>query len=207
MERDPFKVLGVEKNATEAEIRKAFRNLSIKYHPDRNKSSNAIKYYQNISAAYDLLKDPQRRADTINDMNLYNANNDDPEWTRRKKRNNSSRSGFNYNNVQSDYDHAEAQARKNANKTYMRNMYTFESLIHPKILFGVLPLLGIAYYFVSNTLNPTHKNSYDEKDLLIDAWYNPIKGRWETPAPCDDNFDSSNIQKQRKSLVVDSNLP
>lgn len=208
-ERDPFKTLGVEKNATEAEIRHAFRKLSIKYHPDRNKSSDAIEYYQKISAAYDLLKDPHRRADTINDMNLYNASNDDSEWTRRSKRNrsNSNSSGFNYNNVQSDFDYTEAQARKNANKTYMRNMYTFESLVHPKILFGVLPLLGIAYYFISNTINPANKNMYNDKDALIDAWYNPVKERWETPAPWDENFDSSNIQKQRKSQVVDSNLP
>lgn len=60
--RDYYKVLGVGKNATEDEIKKAYRKLAIKYHPDRNPDdAKAEEKFKEAAEAYDVLHDPQKR--------------------------------------------------------------------------------------------------------------------------------------------------
>src|ERR1700733_9243880 len=61
--RDPYQVLGVAKTASEAEIKKAFRNLAKKHHPDTHPGDEtAKKRFQEISAAYDIVGDKDKRA-------------------------------------------------------------------------------------------------------------------------------------------------
>lgn len=61
--RDPYDVLGVAKNASEAEIKKAFRGLAKKHHPDTKGGDAASqKRFQEISAAYDIVGDKEKRA-------------------------------------------------------------------------------------------------------------------------------------------------
>jgi DnaJ-class molecular chaperone len=61
--RDPYQVLGVAKSASEAEIKKAFRNLAKKHHPDTHPGDEtAKKRFQEISAAYDIAGDKDKRA-------------------------------------------------------------------------------------------------------------------------------------------------
>jgi DnaJ-class molecular chaperone len=61
--RDPYDVLGVSKKASEAEIKKAFRSLAKKYHPDTKGGDTAAqKKFQEISAAYDIVGDKDKRA-------------------------------------------------------------------------------------------------------------------------------------------------
>jgi DnaJ-class molecular chaperone len=61
--RDPYQVLGVAKSAGEAEIKKAFRNLAKKHHPDTHAGDEtAKKRFQEISAAYDIVGDKDKRA-------------------------------------------------------------------------------------------------------------------------------------------------
>jgi len=60
--KDPYEVLGVDRKASEAEIKKAYRRLARKFHPDVNASDAAAKRkFQEIAAAYEVLKDPKRR--------------------------------------------------------------------------------------------------------------------------------------------------
>lgn len=60
---DPYKILGVPKTATEAEIKKAFRTLAKKHHPDKHAGDAAAKKkFQEISGAYDILGDKDKRA-------------------------------------------------------------------------------------------------------------------------------------------------
>jgi molecular chaperone DnaJ len=62
--RDYYDVLGVQKNASEAEIKKAYRRLAMKYHPDRNtgdKSDDAVTRFKEAKEAYEVLSDPQKR--------------------------------------------------------------------------------------------------------------------------------------------------
>ncbi len=61
--RDPYDVLGVSRKATDAEIKKAFRALAKKHHPDaRGNDPKAVKRFQEISGAYELLGDKEKRA-------------------------------------------------------------------------------------------------------------------------------------------------
>src|ERR1700754_4098591 len=61
--RDPYEVLGVPKTASEAEVKKAFRSLAKKHHPDKHAGDAAAqKKFQEISGAYDILGDKQKRA-------------------------------------------------------------------------------------------------------------------------------------------------
>jgi DnaJ-class molecular chaperone len=61
--RDPYQVLGVARNASEADIKKAFRALAKKHHPDKHAGEAAAqKKFQEISAAYDILGDKDKRA-------------------------------------------------------------------------------------------------------------------------------------------------
>src|SRR6201997_1427423 len=59
---DYYKTLGVEKNATEDEIKKAYRKLARKYHPDLNPNDpEANKKFQQINEANEVLSDPEKR--------------------------------------------------------------------------------------------------------------------------------------------------
>ena len=61
--RDPYDVLGVPRKASEAEIKKAFRQLAKKHHPDKHANDPAaVKRFQEINNAYDLLGDKEKRA-------------------------------------------------------------------------------------------------------------------------------------------------
>jgi DnaJ-class molecular chaperone len=60
---DPFKVLGVKKNASQDELQKAYRRLAKKLHPDLNPGNKqAEEQFKEVSAAYDLLGDAEKRA-------------------------------------------------------------------------------------------------------------------------------------------------
>ena len=58
---DPYKILNVPKHATQKEIRKEFKKLALKYHPDRNVQSSDPDKMKKIAAAYEILGDPDKR--------------------------------------------------------------------------------------------------------------------------------------------------
>ena len=60
--RDYYEVLGVSKKATDEEIKKAYRTLAKKYHPDTSTEPNAQEKFKEVQEAYETLKDPQKRS-------------------------------------------------------------------------------------------------------------------------------------------------
>ena len=61
MKRDYYEVLGIGKNATDEEIKRAFRKLAMQYHPDRNHEDGAEEKFKEVNEAYEALSDPEKR--------------------------------------------------------------------------------------------------------------------------------------------------
>ena len=60
--RDYYEVLGLSKSATKEEIRRAYRTLSKKYHPDFNKAADAEDKFKEATEAYEILSDESKKA-------------------------------------------------------------------------------------------------------------------------------------------------
>ena len=59
--RDYYEVLGVDRSASTADIKSQYRKMALKFHPDRNKSDEAAEHFKEVSEAYAVLSDPQKR--------------------------------------------------------------------------------------------------------------------------------------------------
>src|SRR5687768_2244614 len=71
--KDYYKILGVPKGASTADVKKAYRKLARQYHPDVNKKPEAEKRFKEINEAHEVLSDPEKRKryDTVG-----------PDWER-----------------------------------------------------------------------------------------------------------------------------
>ena len=60
--KDYYKILGIQKNAKQEEIKKAYRKMAMQHHPDRNPGDKASEdKFKNVQEAYDILSDDQKR--------------------------------------------------------------------------------------------------------------------------------------------------
>ena len=66
MKEDYYKVLGVSKSASASEIKKAYRKMAIKYHPDKNPGDKAAEErFKEAAEAYDVLSNPEKNQNMI----------------------------------------------------------------------------------------------------------------------------------------------
>lgn len=85
--KDYYNTLGVTKTASAEEIKKAYRNLAKKYHPDSNKDADAEKMFKDVSEAYTVLHDPEKRkkydllGSNWNKHRQTGGSNDDFNWS------------------------------------------------------------------------------------------------------------------------------
>ena len=75
MGKDYYKILGVSKSASEDEIKKAYRKLALKYHPDKNKAKDAEEKFKELAEAYEVLSDKKKRDiyDQVGEEGLKNG--------------------------------------------------------------------------------------------------------------------------------------
>ena len=62
IKRDYYEVLGVDRNATDEDMGRAFRKLAFQYHPDRNADDGATEKFKELNEAYEVLSSPDKRA-------------------------------------------------------------------------------------------------------------------------------------------------
>jgi len=91
--RDYYTVLGLERGASQEEIKKAYRKLALRFHPDKNKEPGAEERFKEIAEAYEVLidKDKKQAYDTHGQGGLYEGTND---RSRQRTRNNQFGSAF-----------------------------------------------------------------------------------------------------------------
>src|SRR3982751_2235957 len=111
---DYYATLGVERGATADEIKKAYRRLAQKYHPDVSKEPEAEARFKDIAEAYQTLKDPEKRAayDALGTRPQGEEFSPPPEWNRQHGGNESQ---FSFD----DTDFADLFARFGARRTGM----------------------------------------------------------------------------------------
>jgi curved DNA-binding protein CbpA len=79
-----YKVLEISNTASQAEIKRSFRNLALKYHPDRNNNSEESKQkFMQIVEAYEVLSDQQSRKNYDNNIYYYGSYNYTPSPSKR----------------------------------------------------------------------------------------------------------------------------
>ncbi len=86
--KDYYKVMGVERGATPEDIKRAHRKLARKYHPDVSKEKDAEARFKELAEAYEVLKDPEKRASYDQLGANYKAGQDfspPPEWASRQQ--------------------------------------------------------------------------------------------------------------------------
>ncbi|XP_076960931.1 chaperone protein dnaJ 8, chloroplastic-like [Bidens hawaiensis] len=87
---DPYKTLSIRPGASESEVKKAFRQLALKYHPDVCRGSNCVVQFHEINEAYDTVMSNLRDETSVNEMDMYGPSDagidepmrgmDDPDW-------------------------------------------------------------------------------------------------------------------------------
>ncbi|KKQ73414.1 MAG: Heat shock protein DnaJ domain protein [Berkelbacteria bacterium GW2011_GWB1_38_5] len=77
MNKDYYEVLGVSKNASPDEIKRAYRKLALRYHPDKNKDHSNGERFKEINEAYQVLSNPQKKAQYDQFGSSDNFNYDD----------------------------------------------------------------------------------------------------------------------------------
>lgn len=83
--KDYYRILGLERNASQDDVKKTYRRLARKYHPDVSKEKDAEEKFKEVGEAYEVLKDPEKRA-AYDQLGSYQAGQDfrpPPDWEQR----------------------------------------------------------------------------------------------------------------------------
>jgi DnaJ domain len=150
--KDYYSILGVSTNSTEAQIKKAYRDLALKYHPDRNNSLWATEMMKKINEAYDVLSDKQKRFDydrrndsaaaagySFND--IYETYSKYSDYVKEKKNTTKYHSSYYYDNKNNGYYNFNNQDKQN---DYSNNN---KVSVWWQMLFSLVPLINFGVFF------------------------------------------------------------
>ncbi len=142
--RDYYEVLGVDKNATQDEIKKAYRSLAKKYHPDVSTDPNATEKFAEIQVAYDCLSDPEKRS------NYDNYGTEDPTNGFGGSGFNGSTSGFGgfggFEDIFSSFFGGGRSTRGSTGATRGKDIIVDVTLTFEEAAFGVKKPINISRY-------------------------------------------------------------
>lgn len=162
---DYYEVLGVSKNATADEIKKAYRTLAFKYHPDRNAGNAAAEEkFKQISAAYDVLGDETKRRNYdlgYSDYNAYSSQasragqaqsqyQDDPfyQWFNQSANGNSYGNYNNYNGWNYTYTRRPRQRRRYSRSDLWKMLFSKAAQIFIGLYFFRFAIYLIPFGFI-----------------------------------------------------------
>lgn len=136
--KDYYKILGVERDATEAKIKSAYRKLARQYHPDVNKSPDAVNKFKDINEAYEVLSDKEKKSryDSLGANWQQGANFTPPPGFEGFNFNNFNQGGFSqsfsggdfsdfFSSIFGDFMNAGASARRSSSRSSRRNSQQF----------------------------------------------------------------------------------
>ncbi len=145
-----YKILGVAKNASESEIKKAYRKLALRWHPDKNKSPGAEEKFLKITEAYKILCDPASRLR----YDKGGENRKRPTQTSTKPNYTSTKTSQSAYEQWSDLmgQRAQREARREAQMNYNDfkkenlNYHWFDEYAFALVIFGFAMLLACFFY-------------------------------------------------------------
>mmetsp|Transcript_38846 Transcript_38846/g.60686 ORF Transcript_38846/g.60686 Transcript_38846/m.60686 type:complete len:190 (-) Transcript_38846:264-833(-) len=182
-QRDFYRVLGLSNKANSAEIKKAYFKLAQQWHPDINKSKEAVEKFRRIAEAYETLGNTSKKA-------IYDAESIGLNTARRHRP-----------PPDSTNKHQKARSRHQHTSEGGR---LFEKFTHPVILGGggILAFVG----FLANAKDTSQEYIQAEKNATVAAWFNPRTQRYETPSPWDPLYKENKhtLAKVKKSLVYET---
>jgi curved DNA-binding protein CbpA len=173
-----YQTLGVSKTASQKEIKKIFRELSLKYHPDLNKETSCSERFKAIANAHSVLSNESERSKY--DRQLA----EELLWKSRGGGPNSNRP-FGGNPRQ--------RPPKPAGHVVMETLTNPRYALYAMAGVGGVALLGSLLGNLSSKRPEYHHHG----SALVEAWKNPVTGRFEQPAPWDKEY-----QRLKPKLVM-----
>ena len=174
-----YETLGVPKTASQDEIKKVFRELSMKYHPDLNKEHSCAEKFKAIANANSVLSSPIERKKY--DRMLA----EDAMWKK----------GMDHGNPNSRQPWGNPNGPRPKART---GHVVMETLTNPRYFVAGMAAVGGVALLGSLLGGLTSKRpEYHHGAALVEAWKNPATGRFEQPAPWDKEY-----QRLKPKLVM-----